>query len=175
MVGVLTPWKWTNGTNQGFFPTGKPVVGNLHAHFCLHDCHKTSQGSWSWQNLKVHTNVQTTIYSSFRMGSALFSLLPFHQGLSMTQSKSRLRTALAFGCLARFHLPGKAIWAWMVMETGSEISGTIKWETPPPRKLLSEKERTVRYSGWNYNSIFILLKKPSVAPYNLQKHPNSLT
>ena len=91
--------------------TGKPVVGNLHAHFCLHDCHKTSPGSWSSQNLKIHTNMKMTVYSLFHMGSALFSLLSFHQGLSLTQSKSRLRTALVFGCLARVHLPGKAIWA----------------------------------------------------------------
>lgn len=146
MVGVLTPWKWTNGTNQGFFPTGKPVVGNLHAHFCLHDCHKTSQGSWSWQNLKIHTNVKMTIYSLFRLGSTLFSFLSFHQGLSLTQSKSRLRTALVFGCLARFCLPGKAIWAGMVMETGSEISGTITWEKKTPQTIIWK--RTNRTLLW---------------------------
>lgn len=104
---------------------------------CLHNCHKIPLGNCSWQNLKIHTNVKMALYPLFLVSwlkwwsSQLLNLLKFLQGLSLTQGKSRLRTALVSGCLAKFLLPGKAIWTWMVMETGSEILVQLSEEKTP--------------------------------------------
>ena len=150
MVGVFAPWKWTEAINQGFFFS---LVGGRGGNLYLHNCHKIPQGNWSWQNLKIHMNVKMALYPLFLVSwlkwwsSQLLKFLKFLQGLSLTQGKSRPRTALVFGCLAKFLLPAKAIWTWMVMETGSE-------------KLvqLREKNPTNYYWGEKVNRMLLWLK-----------------
>ena len=133
--------------------------GNLY----LHNCHKIPQGNWSWQNLKIHMNVKMALYPQFLVSwlkwwsSQLLKFLKFLQGLSLTQGKSRPRTALVFGCLAKFLLPAKAIWTWMVIETGSEILVQLS-EKKTPLTIIGGKKWTGCYYGWNDNFLFILLK-----------------
>lgn len=157
-AGVFAPWKWTEVINQGIFSPWRGG-GNL----CLHNCHKIPQGNWSWQNLKTRMNVNMALYPLFLVSwlkwwsSQLLKLLKFLQGLSSTQGKSRLRTALVFGCLAKFLFPAKSIWTWMVMETGSEILVKLS-EKKTPLTIIGGKKWTGCYYGCNDNFLFVLLK-----------------
>lgn len=61
----------------------------------------------------------------------------------------------------------------MVKETGSEIPQLVEWAKST---LLEEKKKGEQesYCDWNCNHMFILLRKPSMAPGDLQKCLDSL-